>query len=807
MLITEKKQSKKQGQVKSVLPAQGIILFCAVQAGALFLGGLLAHSGLAGGVFAASAPFAIAFAASIAIEYLGALVLGAAFACLLFLPYPQNIAAMAAIAIAGLVNIALRHFRLPRTAIVPIAAGLCSLAAGMMPLAQSQGDAIQWLYAAAGGILAAMGAWFCVGAGAGSRVLHYGAVHPKLCYRVTKRRRLALLMVCGMAIASMSLLRIGAFSSARIFGVLLVLGSAYFWNETGGSLAGAIVGGMHTLGGGDGETAVVFALGGLLAGTLGAKSAHFDGGDGNAGAFAAFPTVGGFAVICSIFTLIFGGIREETEISVVFAIETFFSSVLFLLIPRKRLSQWRRVCNTDFSPAPPAQADLCIRLHDSALSLRRVSEYVTEVSKGLEKLRQPLEQQVCAYAERSVCSACAEYAICWRENAAQTTEAFTHVLRHLRENVPLTPALLMQLQCQSGATQICRHGKELSDTLSLAFENYTARADCYQKETFLRLAAANQFETLAELLEDLSDHTARNQTFDDQTSQVAASVLEDAGCGVEAISAVRLPSGITQISTVVRAPEDVLNLELLTKQLARQTGLALDYPTKSCDDKGYTVLKFVQKPPLTVSVGAVQMSCKANEYCGDYFDCLEDGNGHQLIVLSDGMGTGGRAAVDSALATEIFVTFGRSGMKPACTMRMANAALLLKSSEESLATLDVATIDLFTGALTICKAGAVSSYLRQGSKVKRIEMSALPAGILRNISPAICTEQLQAGDMLIMVSDGMLSDSDAWLCESIAAAEDKCDPQTFAESLAAQAVEQRGDARRDDLTVLCALVQ
>jgi len=128
-----------------------------------------------------------------------------------------------------------------------------------------------------------------------------------------------------------------------------------------------------------------------------------------------------------------------------------------------------------------------------------------------------------------------------------------------------------------------------------------------------------------------------------------------------------------------------------------------------------------------------------------------------LAVLSDRMGSGGRAAVDSAMAAGITARLWTAGFTPAAVLQTVNAALLVKSRDESLATLDVVTIDTHTGRLDSYKAGAAATLLCSGGRVSRLDRPGLPIGILPDIVFEHSHDTLSHGDILLMLSDGALA--------------------------------------------------
>ena len=55
-----------------------------------------------------------------------------------------------------------------------------------------------------------------------------------------------------------------------------------------------------------------------------------------------------------------------------------------------------------------------------------------------------------------------------------------------------------------------------------------------------------------------------------------------------------------------------------------------------------------------------------------------------VFILSDGMGTGGRAAVEGALACKIMESLIKSGMSFFTAAKITNSALRVKSEDEVL---------------------------------------------------------------------------------------------------------------------------
>jgi stage II sporulation protein E len=216
-----------------------------------------------------------------------------------------------------------------------------------------------------------------------------------------------------------------------------------------------------------------------------------------------------------------------------------------------------------------------------------------------------------------------------------------------------------------------------------------------------------------------------------------------------------------------------------------------------------------ERPRYKVAVGQAQLTPSGERLCGDAAEVFTDADGRTVMVLSDGMGCGGRAAVDGAMTAGLTARLLQAGFGPDSVLRMVNAALMVKGGSESLATLDVVTIDPFSGRTEWLKAGAAASLLLSGGRVNRIEPSSLPLGILREVNFAHSEDHLVSGDVLLMFSDGAVSESTAAVEEVLRDFDTETGSmQSLAEQVAtvARRLQQVKGGHEDDITVLAARV-
>lgn len=162
--------------------------------------------------------------------------------------------------------------------------------------------------------------------------------------------------------------------------------------------------------------------------------------------------------------------------------------------------------------------------------------------------------------------------------------------------------------------------------------------------------------------------------------------------------------------------------------LAQETGRICrrDFdPPQVLSCKGMTTLLFCEKPALRAVFGSAGTAAKGT-VSGDAVQQFCSPAAAQMI-LCDGMGTGRPAAVDGSLAAELTARLLKAGFTAELAARLVNVALALKSDEESGATLDLISVDLYTGTARIFKAGAAPGFLVHGAAPVRWAISACPS--------------------------------------------------------------------------------
>jgi stage II sporulation protein E len=110
------------------------------------------------------------------------------------------------------------------------------------------------------------------------------------------------------------------------------------------------------------------------------------------------------------------------------------------------------------------------------------------------------------------------------------------------------------------------------------------------------------------------------------------------------------------------------------------------------------------------------------------------------------------------------------------------------------------------------KVGTNPSFIKRGDQVQTIETGNLPMGMVKDFDIDVTQQQLKAGDILIMMSDGVfegprhIQNKEIWMRRKIKELETE-HPQDIADLLLEEVIRARGGEIDDDMTVLVSKIQ
>lgn len=217
---------------------------------------------------------------------------------------------------------------------------------------------------------------------------------------------------------------------------------------------------------------------------------------------------------------------------------------------------------------------------------------------------------------------------------------------------------------------------------------------------------------------------------------------------------------------------------------------------------------FMEEARFVALTGFCKVTKESEKVSGDHYSILESEKGKMSLILSDGTGSGELASRDSEKVLDLMEKLLEAGYETEAAVNMVNVAFYAGEREYSHPTLDICDLNLYDGACSFCKVGGAASFLKRGECVERISECSFPLGIFRSVEPTRIDRQLQDGDYVILMTDGVLDaigeeDYERVMAEYIAELEE-VSPGEMAERLLEAALRSCGGHIRDDMTVLVA---
>ncbi len=277
-------------------------------------------------------------------------------------------------------------------------------------------------------------------------------------------------------------------------------------------------------------------------------------------------------------------------------------------------------------------------------------------------------------------------------------------------------------------------------------------------------------------------------------------------------------SDITIIERRDRRKELILNALvdknrcITTKEAASWISEALNMKfivsgaSKSVLSKNYEEYTFVEDTKFKTLTGVAR--AMKDSISGDNFSIMKLESGEVVMALSDGMGTGREAADESETVLALLEELLEAGFNTETALRMINSNLVLKPDKQTFSTIDIGTINLCTGRCEFVKIGAASTFIKRSSWVETISSTTLPIGMFKAVDYDSVTKKLYEGDIVIMVTDGVLDclegDNKELEMERIVMDIDSSSPQEIANRILDYTLSQKSYVPMDDMSVITA---
>ena len=563
-------------------------------------------------------------------------------------------------------------------------------------------------------------AWVCETALAGFICVLFRAGLGKERSREAALGRGALAAVLCMALAEPRLA--GAISPGICAAAFLVLTAAHLEGAAAGALTGLVLGlGLDAVEGSPGACAPALSCAGALGGFVSRKGRLLTALGcvlGNAGAA-------------------FWGAEGLLRSSLLYGF--FIASVLFMLTPQRFYEGLRR------EEASPDAGGLLRYLRGRAALAASAFEELGALLRAVPEVKGRGEDPMTVFdvAAEEVCRRCREREKCWGREYENTRSAMLEAWGKMwprgsaeAEDLPLW----FRDRCLDLRGFTAAVGGELKDLRRRRQTRKRLRAD--------RDLLDRQYGDFAAALRDLSGafpSPAREET---KLTRRLEAFLRDYAPGT-LCCAFRDGNGRLHVELGGVGRSGLTHKPDWLGELSRAAETELRCPELSGER-----LQLYEREPLEAEVGVAACCRGGKAPSGDVARSFKSAEGILYLIVADGMGSGKEASEDSEAAAALAEKLLRAGIGAETVLRTLNTALLLRSEKRMCSlSLDLMSVNLFTGETCVYKYGAAPSYVRSGDRVRAYE-GCTPAAGTDDVGPDCIRLRLGSGSAAVILSDG-----------------------------------------------------
>lgn len=492
--------------------------------------------------------------------------------------------------------------------------------------------------------------------------------------------------------------------------------------------------------------------------------------------------------------------------------EAVIPAVLFMIVPDLRVGKVLSIKSR--IDEPEGESEITGRIR------RYAAEKICSMSKAFYRLAHTMERQLQDYSfdgddfcgsiidqlTQKICSSCNKASVCWEMKLYYTYRVMCDLIDSIQSEGTGTVG-----EAEKELAFFCVKSGPVIDALSRMIE--IKRVDrLWQKILYeSRSIIPEQIYCVSEILTGISAEVVNKIKFFSEEEKNIEVLLRKSDFPVMKAEVKRDENGRFHAEIWFdRCKGHKLCRKLIEDTVTKVLGVNMVMDEGDCKNCGreLCIVSLREKEALGVITGISRLKKSNANVSGDSFSFLKTDNGKYVVALSDGMGSGREANKLSETAIGLFEQLLNCGVSIRLSLNLVNMLISARNSEKY-ATMDVASIDLYTGETEFFKMGAVPSLVVSGNSMDYIRIDNLPAGFHREGSVQCERRKITDGEFIIMMTDGVYEKLSEGFGEKfldrVISTKNMLNPQEMADSLLKKAC---GDDENidDDMTVLVAKV-
>ena len=188
-------------------------------------------------------------------------------------------------------------------------------------------------------------------------------------------------------------------------------------------------------------------------------------------------------------------------------------------------------------------------------------------------------------------------------------------------------------------------------------------------------------------------------------------------------------------------------------EISASLGRRMELVSKDCTGEN-CISTFEEGSILGTSYVYAQKEKSGSPVSGDSFKAGEFRKGTFTAAVSDGMGTGEKAAAESSKVIEYLERLVKSGFDEETAAKVINCSLMAET-EDIFATLDIVSVDLRRKKARIIKNGGSWVFIIRAGRVTPVISTSLPLGISVKGESEVTYFDVEEKDIILMITDGI----------------------------------------------------
>jgi stage II sporulation protein E len=402
------------------------------------------------------------------------------------------------------------------------------------------------------------------------------------------------------------------------------------------------------------------------------------------------------------------------------------------------------------------------------------------------------------------CQTCFKKEQCWAQNFTTTYDLMTKIMVE-QEDFGDTKDRKLKRDWEKH----CIKPQKVTDLMKQELSQYKASQKLKIQVQESRRLVADQLMGVSQVMGNFAKEIQREQENHQMQEEQIKDSLFQAGIDVGHVDIYSLEASNVDIEmTIPYCNHSGIAEKLIAPILSDILEETILVTHEECANyaTGFCHLSFHSAREYVVETGIASAAKGGAWLSGDSHSTIEIGAGKFAVAIADGMGNGERAFIESNETLQLLQKILQSGIEEEVAIKSVNSVLSLRTTDEIFSTLDLAMIDLQDASAKFLKIGSTPSFIKRGDQVRTVEASNLPMGIIQDFDVDVVDEQLKAGDILIMMSDGIyeaprhIENIDAWLKRKIREIDTE-DPQEIADLIMEEVIRSGNNGIEDDMTV------